>query len=73
MKESCHNSAFIEDKNEINTTDNESGMQLGSSSSIDPKAGIRSTPNSIFDEIGISQETANMMTRSNMPSDGIFR
>ena len=73
MKESCHNSAFIEDKNEINTTDNESGMQLGSSSSIDPKTGIRSTPNSIFDEIGINQETANMMRRSNMPSDGMFR
>ena len=48
-------------------------MQLGNSSSIDPKTAIRSTPNSIFDEIGINQETANMMTRSNIPSDGIFR
>ena len=44
MNEKCHNSAFIEDKNEINTTDGESGMQLGNSSSIDPKAAIRRTP-----------------------------
>ena len=48
-------------------------MQLGNSPSIDPKPAIRSTPNSIFDEIGINQETANMMTRSNIPSDSIFR
>ena len=32
-------------------------MQLGNSSSKDPKAAIRSTPNSVFDEIGIGQET----------------
>ena len=44
MNEKCHNSAFIEDKNKINTTDGESGMQLGNSSSIDPKADIRRTP-----------------------------
>lgn len=48
-------------------------MQLGNSSSKDPKAAIRSTPNSIFYEIGINQETANMITRRNIPSDGIFR
>ena len=46
-------------------------MQLGHSSSIDPKATIRSAQNSVLDEIGINQETANMMTRS-IPSDGIF-
>ena len=73
MNEKCHNSAFIEDENETNTTDNESGMQLGNSFSIDPKAAIRSTPNSIFDEIAINHETTNMMTRSNIPSDVIFR
>ena len=73
MNEKCHNSEFVEDENKINTTDDEFRMQLGNSSSIDPKPAIRSTPNSIFDEIGINQETANMMTRSNIPSDGIFR
>ena len=48
-------------------------MQLGNSSSIDPKTVIRSKPDSIFDKIGINQETGNMMTRSNILSDGIFR
>ena len=46
----------VEDENEINTTDDEFWMQLRNNSSKYPKAAIRGTPISTFDEISINQD-----------------